>query len=380
MKEQSRAKKRSLNDIFTAVLFAGFLGVFFLLCLFFPKQEISPSERRYLETFPRFSWERVESGRFFNDFDDYAADQFPGREGFRRLKAIERFYLMARAQNNGIYFSNGRAVKIETAIDEEMLAQNVALWDKVVSDFFPESNSYFAVIPDKNYFVSSLTPHWDYNAFLTAVKEGAPAGSSYIDLFPLLTLEDYYRTDIHWRQEALLPLAEKMAAAMGASIDGADAYRTTDVSDFYGVYYGQSALPLAREPLCCLESAVTDAAEVRLWQLGADGFFYTDAKVYTPVDAEEELSDPYDLFLSGPQSLIEVINPLSDNDKTLFVFRDSFGSSLSPLLLSGYHRVVLVDLRYRPLSYLGQVEGLDLTCADLLFLYTTTTLNTMKMR
>ena len=41
---------------------------------------------------------------------------------------------------------------------------------------------------------------------------------------------------------------------------------------------------------------------------------------------------PYDLFLGGPKALLRIENPAANNDRTLIVFRDSFGSSLVPLL------------------------------------------------
>ena len=56
--------------------------------------------------------------------------------------------------------------------------------------------------------------------------------------------------------------------------------------------------------------------------------------------------DPYDLFLSGPEMLIEIENDKAITDKELIIFRDSFGSSLSPLLVSAYKKVIIVDLRY----------------------------------
>lgn len=37
--------------------------------------------------------------------------------------------------------------------------------------------------------------------------------------------------------------------------------------------------------------------------------------------------DKYDTFLKGVQSLIEITNPNSNNDKEFVVFRDSLGSS-----------------------------------------------------
>ena len=77
---------------------------------------------------------------------------------------------------------------------------------------------------------------------------------------------------------------------------------------------------------------------------------------------------PYDLFLGGPKALLRIENPAADNDRTLIVFRDSFGSSLVPLLVGSYRTVYVVDIRYMATDALARVtefpEG-----ADVLLLY-----------
>ena len=46
--------------------------------------------------------------------------------------------------------------------------------------------------------------------------------------------------------------------------------------------------------------------------------------------------DKYDIYLSGASSIIDIVNPTSNSNKKLIVFRDSYGSSLVPLLIDGY--------------------------------------------
>ena len=50
-----------------------------------------------------------------------------------------------------------------------------------------------------------------------------------------------------------------------------------------------------------------------------------------------------------------------------------FGSSLAPLLLGGYSKITLIDIRYIHLDYLKQY--VDFTECDVLFLYSTLVLN-----
>ena len=83
-----------------------------------------------------------------------------------------------------------------------------------------------------------------------------------------------------------------------------------------------------------------------LWLLESDTL---DGCVVTNHDTGETLSvydrtkldswDLYDVFLSGPAAVLTVENPGAKTDRELIVFRDSFGSSLVPLLLPGYSKV-----------------------------------------
>jgi hypothetical protein len=69
-------------------------------------------------------------------------------------------------------------------------------------------------------------------------------------------------------------------------------------------------------------------------------------------------------------------NPNAGNDKELVIFRDSFGSSLAPLLVENYSKITLVDIRYVSSENIGRFIGFSDNC-DVLFMYNTGTLNTL---
>ena len=101
--------------------------------------------------------------------------------------------------------------------------------------------------------------------------------------------------------------------------------------------------------------------------------------VLQSVSVKADGNDPYEVFLSGPLSLITIENPTTDTEKELIIFRDSFGSAIAPLLAEGYRKVTLADIRYLPTAVLG--EYIDFEGQDVLFLYSTLILNnstTMK--
>ena len=81
----------------------------------------------------------------------------------------------------------------------------------------------------------------------------------------------------------------------------------------------------------------------------------------------------YDIFLSGATAYEEIINNNIESDKELIIFRDSYTSSFAPLMLNGYKKITLIDLRY---GYLEQLmEKIEIKNQDVLFLYSTSLIN-----
>ena len=179
-----------------------------------------------------------------------------------------------------------------------------------------------------------------------------------------LSADDYYKTDPHWRQERLLPVAAAICEALGADAPGTFTEKT--LSPFYGAYYGQAALPMAPDTLTYLESADTKAAEVTGPEL--DGA----QPVYRPELLDG--TDGYDVFLSGAQAVLTVTSPNVHNGRHLVLFRDSFGSSLAPLLLGSFERITLVDLRYISAARLADYADLS-DATDVLYLCSTAVWN-----
>lgn len=337
-------------------------------CILKPQTEASLSERRKLASFPETNAQTLLSGKFMTDFETYSLDQFPLRDSFRTLKAVTSFYALGKKDNNGIYLADGYAAKLEYPLDENSVTaaakKFAALYDTYSKD--NGGKVYLAVAPDKGYFLAEKNgyPALDYEKMLSLLQENMPF-AEYIDLFSHLSLEDYYKTDTHWRQEKIIDASRVLASAMGGKGIGDYTQKKADVP-FYGVYYGQAALPLPSETLYYVTNDVLDGCTVTNLETG---------KSYTgTVDFEKETGkDPYEMFLSGASPLIVIENPNAETEKELVVFRDSFGSSMAPLLVSDYRKVTLVDTRYIAPRLIGNFVSFD--GADVLFLYSTLVLN-----
>ena len=361
------------KNLLQSVLFLLCLFSLSALCVFSPAKEKSETERRPLKQFPPLTLSSITSGRFMSDFEEYTLDQFPMRDTFREIKALAASKLFAQTDNNGLYEFDGVLCKMEYPMNEASIAHAGqrfrAIYDTYLKD--TEANVYFSVIPDKNAFWAESSGHlsMDYAALYATVKSQNDF-AQFIDIVPSLTISDYYATDTHWRQENIAGTAKTLASAMGAEISGNYTVNTLN-EPFYGVYAGQYALPVEADSLCWLTNDTIEGYRVYDHENDREIPVYDLAKAAG--------NDPYEVFLSGPLSLVTIENPAADTEKELIVFRDSFGSAIAPLLAEGYRKVTLVDIRYLPSAVLGSY--IDFEGQDVLFLYSTLVLNnssTMK--
>ena len=329
----------------------------------------SNAERRKLEQLPTLSADSVLSGSFMSKFEDYTTDQFPLRDRFRQLKAGFHYHVLSQADNNGIYLVDGNAAKLDYPLNETSVDHALSVLNRVYEHNLANSECriYQAVVPDKGYYLAAANgyPAMDYDALIRKMNTGLPWASP-IDLTDCLDAGDYYRTDTHWRQEQLIKAAQKLCEAMGASASRQEDYTPTPLdTPFYGVYFGQAALPMELDTITLLRSELLSSCTV---------YNYENKKTTAVYDMEKLTSrDLYDVYLSGATALLRIDNPNAATNRELIVFRDSFGSSIVPLLVQGYETITLVDLRYISSSLLGQyVTFVD---QDVLLLYSTLVLN-----
>ena len=270
-----------------------------------------------------------------------------------------------------VYVYEGYAASTEAALDEKSLAYAARKFQQLYDGYLTANagHIYLSVIPDKGSFTQPPEGYTPAAAQETAdALLGALDFVRYADIAPLLTLEDYYRTDPHWRQERLIPTAQALAQAMGVPMADAFEENTADES-FSGSYAAKADEPLAADTLCYLTGKVLDACTVYDYETQADEPLYDLSAVDTDT--------PYDLYFQGSRSLLRVDSPLSATDKTLVVFRDSFASSLIPLLAESYRTIYAVDIRYLSTQLLGRFFTPD-GSEDVLFLYSTMVLNNSK--
>lgn len=362
---------KKIRNIICTVCFIAFIAV--LIGAFVLKEpvDILVSERRKAAQFPEFSVSAVMDKSFFDDFENYLTDQFPLRDGFRAIKAAISMKIFGQKDNGGTFIADGHISEITATLKEDSV-ENAAKKINSIYDKYLDGKAnkvYFSIVPDKNFYLAEKNgyPSLDYGRMTDIMKNNLDR-MEYIDITDCLSLDSYYRTDSHWKQEKIGAVAEKLSKAMEFRIS--EGYSEDNLGKFDGVYASRFAFGTESDDMICLRNKITDSAKV---------FNAETNKSSVGVYNAEKLkgNDKYDVFFSGAVSVISAENPFYEGTKELVIFRDSFGSSLAPLLLEGYSKITLVDTRYISSLVLG--EFVDFENCDVLFIYNTSLLNQSNM-
>ncbi len=339
--------------------------------IFTPDKEISYSERRTLAKKPKGTISSLLDGDYFEDYEKYLLDQFVFREEFRSLKTITSFDIFHKKDNNGIYLIDNGIYKIDYPLRENSIINASNKFNEINDRYLSNMNVNYAVIPDKSYFVAESRGYLsiDDDRLVELMNQNIK-NMNYIDLYKKLDILDYYKTDIHWKQNKIEDIARYLYREMGNDDEFNVSYEEKSLYPFYGSYYGQAAIKENPDSLDYLTNRNIEESKV---------YDHVD-DIYSKVYVLDRFStvDPYDFFLSGAKSIISIINNDQTKDKNLIIFRDSFGSSIAPLMLSNYSKITLIDLRYIKTDYIeNYIDFSDYD--DVLFLFSTQVLNNSYM-
>ncbi len=356
----NRVRNILICTLFSLLIFGGLV-----FCILVPKESYSKSERREKEKFPDLTVASLVNGDFMEGFEKYTADHFPLRDQLRQIKSRISYFVFGQKDNNGIYLNDGFIGSIDFPYNSDSIEYASKRFEYIYQNYLKNSNVYLSVIPDKNCFMAKKSGvlYYDSNVLVDDICNKMPY-ATYIDIFDTLSIDDYYKTDSHWRQECITDTANKLASALGTTLDNNLTVNTEDC-EFYGVYYGQAALGGKSDKISYITSPVISSL------LAFDGQNNKDIPVYDTLRLSGR--DPYEMFLSGALSLVTIDNKIAENDRHLVIFRDSFGSSIAPLLATGYSKVTLIDIRYISADFVSTM--VDYNNADVLFLYSTSVLN-----
>lgn len=362
MNKNDHFKEKQTKYTFLGSLFLAYLCLFALFAIVLPDKDISERERRHLQTLPNLSVENILSGNYFSKLDSYLLDHFPMRDTYRTSKNLFDLAILQKSDADGFFQVDDSLYELPETIHTENLSKTLSDFQSIMNKYFISSQGYYCVIPDKTYYLSenSNYPRAKYDNFMNFTDKILGSSLTKIDISDSLSLEHYYHTDMHLRQEMLAD----------SFID--ESYNQILMSDtFYGGISSASGIYPSPDQLIGITTpAICDAI-----------VYDYETKSEISVYATDKISglDPYDVYLSGPKALLKLYVPNSASGKELVLFRDSFGSSIAPLLLDYYDTIYLVDLRYTTVDTAMALITPNKDC-DVLFLYSMNVLNSGSLR
>ena len=334
---------------------------FIIICflvpiIIFTKEDtiISNYERRKLETKEDLKKD------FLGNIDTYMTDQFPFRNNLINISNIFNRYVLLNYENNDVYIYKDYIIDKNSFTNKKSINIFINKINNIIDTYLDNSNVYISIIPDKAYFLTDDYLKLDYDYIY---KEILNINAKYINLKDEIKLSDYYKTDIHLKQESYIKLLKVLNKYMNFNYKESK-YEKVVLNDFKGSSYSKVPSYFKSENLIYLKNNIIDNTEVKHLEYDID-------KVYD-LDSYESV-DPYNIFLSGPSAYIELTNNKSTTNKELILFRDSFGSSISPILSEYYKKITLIDLRYVKLDYI--LDKVNFNNSDILFLYSTLIVN-----
>lgn len=352
-----------VKNIIITIVFLIIIIIPFFINIIKKDTQISISERRKLEQFPEFTISKLFDGTFFEKFEKYTMDQFWKREEFRKIKVNTELKVLNKKDYNNLYEYKGYLIEQIYPINKKSILNITNKINQIKEKYLTEDNNiYYSIIPDKNYFVDNGNLKIDYEKLEKEMNENLQFGK-YINIFDILKLDDYYKTDSHWKQENLINVAKKIGQEMNIELQ--QQYEEKTITEFNGVYSGRLAISNEKDKIKVLTNSILENCKV----------YNYEKEEYTSIYNMDKINsvDKYDIYLSGSVPLISIENPQNENGKELIVFRDSYASSLIPLLIEGYSKITLIDTRYISSQILDKY--VEFSNQDILFVYSILLIN-----
>ena len=342
------------------ILFSTYILFFSISHIILRDKDISEVERRKLAKLPDIK--EITKGEYSNKLESYLLDHFPFRNNFRSIKALYNYKILNKYDNNNIYLKDNYIFKSEYPTNKKSISNFIDKTNSIKEKLTNKNRTYIMIVPDKNFYLKDKNfLHIDYGYIKDELSK---LNMTTINIDSVLTLNDYYETDTHWKQENLNKVVKEMSHFMNFKYKETKYIKNT-YDKFYGVYYGESAINREPEIITYLTNETLNKVEVK---------YLENQKLNNIYNIDKLTSfDSYEVYLDGASSYIEITNPNSTSKKELIIFRDSFGSSLTPLLVEYYSKITLIDNRYINSIYLDEL--IEITNQDVLFMYSTLFIN-----
>ena len=362
LKGKKRAALRSIIFLSAIIL------TFTVADLFNEERFFSESENRILAEKPKLSKEALLSGKYMEDYEAYLNDQFVSRDIWIRLKTGMDM-LLQKKLINGVYLAADDYLieqHTEAEFKEDLVEKRVGQLKKLVEKF---PTTKVMLVPTADNILSeklpSFAPYYDDRLLLERVSD--TVGEEHvINVYNILKAhadeEIYYRTDHHWT--SLGAMYGYRTWVLGNGKDDAVRYQKDDLlavtEDFEGTLQAKLNMPVESEEIKIFPQTLEKPVSITYDFVKKSDSFYEESYL--------ETKDKYSYFIDGNHGFTE-IETEADNDRELFIIKDSYANTFIPLIAHHYSKVYVLDLRYFNGSLFPFMEQYDKGDMEVLVLY-----------
>lgn len=363
------------NDYYK-FLFFGFFSIillFSLLLVFIPKKEISVTEKRTLEKFPKIELEALSSGTYYNNLEKYFSDHFIFREFLIKFNNNKNYFLGKRKINSTYIGKFRKSLYEEFKPDcEENLIKKIEVINQIRKTY-PWAEFYTVFVPTSTISRRENLPYfadiYDENKNFSVIRNYLREDIFLVDLFKDFFQKDsnlYYKTDHHLTSEGAYKAYLKLKEFYPFETKDAKYEKKLVANDFRGSLYSK------------VVGILNIYDEIHIYkpeeEIPVLVNYVAEKKKTTSLYNIENLKkdDKYTFFTNGNHAEIDIKTTVH-NGKKLLVIKDSYANSMLPFLINDFQEIKVLDLRY----FTGSVkEILDTTeYKHVLILYGISTLN-----
>lgn len=364
-------KRSNMNQKAILITFVGMLTIGTIGSVFSPKKEYSSTEKRKLQTFPKFSVKNLVDGKFEAEYENYVTDQFIFRNEWITMKTqIERG--LQKKDINNVYFAKDNYLierhpmeKVDTALMQKNLERLETFLNE--SAFRLGENRVRAMlVPTASEILTNKLPSFAYgfpqSQVIRELKEHV-LGQIVVDVTDTLKEHAkepiYYKTDHHWTSLGAYYAYVDWAKSMGFEPAKKEDFEVEKVADdFYGTIAAKVNVKTKPDDIYLYKRKGNPLYEVT----------YNEKETSNSLFYEESLKtdDKYTVFLKGNNPLVK-IQTSNENSRKLLVIKDSFSHTFVPFLVDHYEEVYMIDFRHYKIGAKEFIEQEGIT--DCLVLY-----------
>lgn len=358
------------NKVITVIICFIVLG-FSISFLILEKKDFSEDEFRYLEKWPKFSFDNLLNGKYIKQIENYTTDHFLLRNDLVGLKTATKLMLNERLINDVYVGSDSYLIQkyIEDTKYIDKIINNLNSFKKKNQDI----NMSFMLVPTSVLIENNKLP---IDALNDSEESTIEYFSNNLD-FDVIDVSDilksnkdkyqlYYRTDHHWTSYGAYFAYLKYCDYLNIKNNIINDYDKIEVSnDFLGTLYSKTFIKdVLKDTIYRFELKDKDNISIKYLDKSTDTLYddtYLDSK------------DKYSYFLGGNKPLIEITNLSSNNSNNLLVIKDSYANAFIPFLVNHYKKIYVIDPRYYNVSISNFIIDNDIK--NVLFLYNVLTIN-----